>query len=174
MCDMCGTSDTEGKYQSAPNTPERMAEIQEQEKERILEFGHQINGIEADPMFYYTSGRCVFDRPELLLTGNLPPETASYILNTLGDMDSAKVLDLAALASDSLALAEPYDFGGAPFGCAFKFIRIDPIRAEMFGATNIGGPFIAAIQILWPDAEGRWPDDPDFAYGSDAQPIHSM
>lgn len=163
MCDACSTST---KFKSAPGTRERMAELDKRTQDRILEFGQEITGVSADPMFYYTSGRSVFDLPELYLTGNLPYNTAGFMLNHLNRLERDGRIDIASLAD-----GQEHWLDG--FGCAFKFVEVDAYECEMFGATNIAGPHVPAYQVIWPDAQGRWPEDPEYAYGAGAQPIHA-
>lgn len=170
MCSVCGNDETNDQYESEPGTPERVEEIRQQQLATIMEVGHQIIGIiDTDPGWFYTVGRAVFDqaRPELLLTGNLPQRAAMGILNDLAAQDTEGKIDLVALAE-----------AGVPtrvenFDCDLKFVVVDPDVCEMYQAINLAGGAdkMTAIQVVWPDDEGRWPDNPDFAYGPTAEPV---
>lgn len=170
MCSVCGNDETNDKYESEPGTPERMEEVRKEQLATIMERGHQIIGIiGTEVAWFYTVGRAAFDqaRPELLLTGNLPQQAAMHILNDLADQDAEGKINLIALAE-----------AGVPtrvenFDCDLKFTVVDPDVCEMYQAINIAGGAdnMTAVQVIWPDEEGRWPDDPDFAYGPDAEPV---
>lgn len=164
MCDACGDNPD---FKSEPGTPERIAEIHARTDQLIMDHGHQITGVMSDPMFFYTVGRSVMDHPELLITGNLPEAAAAGILNTLASMENDGLIDILALAN-----GEPAKIDG--FDAMLKFQRIDPIEAEMFGATRIAGNDWPSVQVIWPDEDGRWPDNPEFSYGPEAQPVHSL
>ena len=164
MCDVCSTS---SKWKSAPNTPERHAEVDAQTHQFILKYGHQVTGVISDPCFFYTVGRAVFDKPELLLTGDIESNLAMSILNTIADMENKGQIDIASFADGEPVALDPFD-------CLLRFVTVNPIECEMFGATNISGPDLTAYQVLWPDAQGRWPDDPDFSYGPSAQPVRAV
>jgi hypothetical protein len=168
MCDNCSN---DPKFTSKPGTKERMAELDARTHELILEHGHQITGVipeEGKPGFFYTVGRSVFDRPELLLTGNLPSRQAMNILNSIAFMENEDKIVIADLAD-----GEPVRLEG--FGCDLRFVPVNAYECEMFGATRLAAdPDIEAYQVIWPDAAGLWPEDEDYAYGPDAQPVHAL
>lgn len=43
-----------------------------------------------------------------------------------------------------------------------RIMRCDPVASEMFGATTISGDDLVAYQLVWPDKQRRWPDDPEW------------
>lgn len=162
MCDTCSSADG---YKSAPGSPERIAEIQERTNERILKYGHEVryifpNDPEDDHCFAYTIGRSVFDQIELLITGNLPATVMQSILNDIAKEDAEGNLNVAHLAATRGEAKIPN------FLVPFRFIWADPVASEMTGATTISGEDIPAIQVLWPDQDGHFPDDPEFNYGT--------
>lgn len=169
MCDAC----TNEGFNSPPDSPERMEELRRRTEQRVLQYGHEVVGVYPGPdddprYFYYTVGRSASRRPELLLTGALPPNAAMIILNDIAAQDRAGKIDLVALAD----LGQPVEIEN--FDARLKFIWADPEDAEMFQAINYGGPGgIRAIQVLWPDPQGRFPDNPDFDY-TDTQTLHPL
>lgn len=168
---MCDTCSDDPRFASKPGTKERMAELDARTHELILEHGHQITGVMPDDEragFFYTVGRSVFDRPELLLTGNLPPRQGMNILNSIAFMENDGKIVIADLAD-----GKPVRLEG--FGCDLRFVRVNAYDCEMFGATNLAADLdIEAYQVIWPDAAGRWPEDSDYAYGPEAQPVHAL
>jgi hypothetical protein len=49
-------------------------------------------------------------------------------------------------------------------------VRCDPDASEMYGATRLGGEDLEAYQVVWPDKEGHFPDEPEYD-SRYAQPI---
>lgn len=135
--------------------------LAERSMKRIIEQGHQImfimpteesveDGSLTSP-FWYTVGRTVKDRPELLVTGHLGPDVASYVINTAAALDAEGKLSLGEVPADTL-------LGEVP--C--RIIEADPEAASMNHAVSAFGDDVVAWQILWPDLQGRWPDEADF------------
>ena len=174
MCAVCGDNPgDEGRYTSEAGTPERLKEVVEEQRQAIMDHGHQIIGItDVNPGFFYTVGRAAFDpdRPELLLTGNFSNRAAMNMLNDLANQDTAGKINLVELAATGVPTRVEN------FNCDLKFLRVDPTKCEMFQAITIAGgeDKMIAIQVVWPDSEGHWPDDPEFLYGPGAQPVGAI
>lgn len=163
MCDYCGRGESESRWKTPPATPERIAEVKEWQRQTILDVGHTITFVGP---FAYSIGRSLFGYPELLVTGALPPEIAGYMINTVADLESAGMIDLRSLVG-----ARPVELDG--FDCELRFNRVHAVVAEMRGAVAISGPDVDAIQIVWPDPQGLWPEQVGFVYGQDAQPVYN-
>lgn len=120
----------------------------------IAEHGWMIQGVGGgpdSPTFSYTIGLTEFGHPELLMVG-LDPRTAQSLLNTMG----ATVKNLGRAYSPGDRVAEVI----AGFDVLLRG-PIDPVKAQLIQALNMYGE-IDALQVLWPDAEGRFPGEPDF------------
>lgn len=170
MCDNCTPREGSG-WTSEPNTRERFAEIREKQVEDIMRVGHQVVFVYPDAGddgagFFYTAGRCVFEKPELLLTGSLEPQAGQEILNAIAQLEDQGKIDI-----DNLATGNPCQIEG--FDSELRFIACDPERAEMNAALELAGEGpMEAYQVIWPDEYGKWPEDPGFYYGPSAQPLY--
>ena len=137
--------------------------------ETILEYGHQVVMVfptEEEPgtCFAYTVGRSMRDLPELLMAGNLPPNVMGKILN-----------DAVRLHEEGTCVIEDgYEYPPNTLlqgGFTARVVEVDPRASEMFQAINVMGENIRALQIVWPDKNGCFPDDPGWSLPHDAQPI---
>lgn len=162
MCAECGV------HVSAH--PDKLEWLKKQEMEHIIDHGHQVRYIFGDdgPNFAYSVGRCAIDesKPEFLVYGDLPPEVMQYMVNRVAEID-----DERRAAGEFLDDGDVLDTVLEGYEVALVRVR-DLDKAQMFGVTqqfSTANPW--ALQILWPDAEHRWPGDPDFTYGPDAQPV---
>lgn len=156
MCDMCGDGDNTKDFKSAPSTPERMKEIEDRTLATIIEHGHQVMGIfdnEGGPNFAYSLGRCVDDSPEFLVTGSLPMRVMQYMIN-----------EAARLHDDGTPVADGYEFPPDALLADFpvRVVAADSEAAKMNMTRSIFGPDFEALQLLWPDREGNWPDSPEW------------
>lgn len=120
----------------------------------ILDRGTQIHYVAADAAselhrgapYAYTIGRSMAGRPELLITG-LDAEAARAILEHVAQRDESAPRPLAA------GDVTPWIDGKQPF----KVIEAEPgILSGALLAFGIGR--VTALQLLWPDAHGRYPD----------------
>lgn len=167
MCDVCGESP---KWKSAPGTEERLKELDKKLQHDILQFGHQVRFIfpdeeNDDPQFWYSVGRCVFDKAEFLITGPLPTDVGHFMVNQIARMVDAGEVELAdgaEIPADTLLS-----------GHSCRLVRCDPREGGMFGAIEIGGDDIEAYQVVWPDTNGHFPGDPQYDTRF-AQPVHAL
>lgn len=184
MCDLCGDnpSDTvidhsithpfallEGSDmdcaecgQHVSRHPDKMDFLAKQTMERIAKYGHEVRTVfpnEGDEgtCFAYSIGRAAFDRPELLIYGNLPPTTMGYIIN-----------QVAALDDGSLCAGRELDEVIQQYRVRLVDVH-DLEEAEMFGVTDHFSD-ATALQILWPDPEGNFPGDADYDADKYVQP----
>jgi len=125
--------------------------------EIIKNVGHAVIGTEIDPILpgqfismAYTVGLADKGLPELVVF-SLPMEHAQIILNTAAEM----------LKAGKLPIDEPVE-GIANMPSVLK--RIDPEMTD--GYLNIANlranKNVDALQLVWPDAQGKFPWDPSF------------
>lgn len=162
MCDLCGYGPNESRWKTPPATQERVEEVKEWQRQTILTDGHTITFVET---FAYSVGRVLWGFPELLVTGALTPRIAGYMINQVANLEAAGEINVLTLCGP-----RPVQLDG--FGCELRFQRVHAVVCQMYGAVALGGSDVDAVQIIWPDAEGRWPEDAGFAHGRDAQPIY--
>jgi hypothetical protein len=126
----------------------------------IAEHGWMIQGVFATetspgPPFAYTVGLTAAGLPELIITG-LPHDLAPAILNNAAqshletELVPGKVCDTAA--------SVPLRIAPAP-------------NAEIGVAYQLYGERASALQLVWPDDAGIYPDEPDWNLPADAQPL---
>lgn len=152
----------------------------------IRDHGHQIISVfgtedHPEPGFAYTVGRCLRGRPELVITGNLSPAAQGHLLNYLAGLEKfSDSFSLLELADD-----QPQEVIGLT--APIRLRRVDLRTAKMFAITQLsavdGGPDPVCLQVIWPDPDGNWPDDPEsgYFYGQEAvdgvsliQPVHPV
>lgn len=121
---------------------------------KIEEHGWMVQAVMGLPdqpdvlSFCYTAGLALKGLPELYLIG-LPielggailNETAQQMVDTTVPVTNGQVLDLAY--STQFRVHGPIDAG----------------QAEMFLAKRINEGSFVAMQVMWPDTEGRFPDE---------------
>jgi hypothetical protein len=122
--------------------------------EMVSRSGWALQGVFGDTVesvFTYTVGLTEAGLPELWL-GSLDPRQAGAVLNGLA------VMHLAAAADGGLPVGEPVD-------CEFsvRFRLRGPVQAragETFAAFQMyGEEAVSLLQVLWPDAAGKYPDE---------------
>ena len=119
--------------------------------------GHIVMGIQADPPFAYTAGLWEKGMPELIMFGLSGP-TSMAILNRVVDhiktngmiQDGDLLDDIATMPTKIGAVHDRHVV--EHFKVAFE--RIERVKAE------VAAPY--ALQIIWPDTQGRFPGDPLF------------
>lgn len=187
MCDLCGPNRSAAvvdhgishPFELKPETdnlcthceghlsvhPDKMEYLAKKQMDDIIRVGHEVIGVfsaePGGPNFAYSMGRTVRERPELLVTGKLPLEQLQMIINTAAAWDAEHPLEPGDLPPETM------------MGCAMRIVEVPDLEAaEMNGVlANFGTLEPRALQVIWPDAQGYFPGDPDFAYGDDAQPV---
>lgn len=134
-----------------------MEQLREQMFNGVLDRGYVVQFVPADPTsvlhkgvpYAYTAGRSMAERPELLVTGL--------------DRGNAESLLAAFVEVDLHDVRQEHP--------AYRFIAAD--TAPLLGAIAMfGAGHVRAIQILWQDENGRYPDeDPRLRA---RQPIHPL
>jgi len=161
-----------------PDSPQ--STLKAKRDHQIAEYGHQVRFIFPTPEsiedgsleypFWYSVGRHAHGKPELLATGPLQPEVGHWLINHAAAMyDEGRL----ALGEQDDVLAD---------GQKVRIVEVDPAASQMLGSINYAIESalekgetpqpVVAWQILWPDVEGRYPDDPNFANGDYGQPFH--
>ena len=147
---------------------DKLDAIAKRTMENIIKYGHEVRFIfptDEDPdgcQFWYSVGRSLKYQPEFLITGPLGPTVGQWIVN-----QAAKLYDEAPFAAgDELPADTLLD------GFPVRIIKVtDPEEAEMFGATEHFSD-VTALQIVWPDANGKFPGEPGYKYDDDVQPLY--
>jgi hypothetical protein len=134
----------------------------------IIKSGHQVLYVFPDSpdqvAFAYTVGRSVKDRPELLMTGPMVAAIMTNILNDVAEYDDSQPINAGdLLPADTVLVDYPA-----------RVVAVDPREAQMFQAINFFGEDLNALQILWPDAEGRFPGDPGCTIDETFQPRYPL
>lgn len=117
---------------------------------KIAEHGWAVQGVGAgdgEPAFAYTVGLVDQGRPELVMFG-LPMNVMHVLLNDLAASDLP--------APGSLV----HEVANMPL----RLDVVDPARSSEFltvAAAHARGT-VDAVQVVWPDREGRFPGDPGF------------
>lgn len=137
------------------------------QREAIEHHGHQVIAVfgdESRPPWAYTVGRAAAGKVELLITG-LPSSQGARILNDVAAWERANGIDIATLATTPT-------FGVQLDGykVELRLAPCDPEASKMNVALNAVHD-LKACQVLWPDAAGRWPEDPGF---EDIQDLYTL
>jgi uncharacterized protein DUF4262 len=108
--------------------------------------------------FAYTAGLTARGLPEMILVG-LPLDGAADLLN-----------DAAKIAVERGAVEFDADVDGIIAGFPVRFTAAT--TAPLSVARSLYGSRVRAVQMLWPDDQGRFPGDPayDAVYGNQ-QPL---
>lgn len=129
---------------------------------RITAGGWAVTGVYGDetgPPLTYSTGLVEFDRPELLIYG-LDPELAIPLLNRAAELAIA----------DAGLLGHPYLDG--VLRPPYRMATLPAVHTDDLAVTRVlYGPDFRAVQLIWPDAQGRYPWDRGYAISPDAQPL---
>ena len=128
-------------------------------REMVQKHGWAVQFVESDRMAYaYTVGLHERGLPELLVTG-LSPKRATHLLNSVADylVDGGK-----PLPGELISIA-----GGPPL----EVVQVQHPDAHMNVAVALYGPDVRALQLVWPDDQGRRPWDPAFSNGKARQSV---
>jgi hypothetical protein len=104
-----------------------------------------------------------FDQPEVIVFG-LPQEIAHELVNLIADEANEGQQFLAGTRQEGLLEGYPVRFVDVPRAC----------YADYLGAAcwAYEGDAFPAVQLVWPDKQGRWPWDPEARQGFRAsQPV---
>lgn len=111
------------------------------------------------PALAYTIGLTGFREPELVVIGK-PAEEAVALLNAV----AAHVLHAEA--------PEPGDYFRLKDGAELETVGMSAPGAHLHTAVELYGEIdLRALQLVYPDARGRWPWDPGHRPGGGGQPV---
>ncbi len=128
-------------------------------REQIRAMGWVVQYVEDDrSSFAYTIGLHARGLPELLVTG-LAPKRARWLLNTYARR---------ALIGRRPAPGERVSL---PASTRVELVEVAQPDVHLSMAIAIGGPRVAAVQLVWADDRGRWPWAPGFDDGHRRQPV---
>ena len=134
--------------------------------EAIIKHGWMITSVFPDQenditTFSYTSGVTMLnDHPELVVTG-LDPKTAGTLLNALGDV-IRKGRQLCAGEHVEHILD----------GYSVRLIEADPDNNDYpMSMARRFFPSCTALQMLWPDKHGAFPDSSEYSLNAASQPM---
>ena len=152
-CSICGNSKTADHFYEGV-------------KNHIDKYGWSIVGVLGEddiPGWAYTIGLTELNHPEIVMSG-LPHETMHTILNDIGISIKKKDLRL----EDEMLLE-----GFISNGYTLKIRKIDTEKYEerVQQAFRYYDRAIEAFQIMWPDKEGRFPDEENFT-GKHVQEVY--
>lgn len=143
---------------------ERMDAYERTARQMIDEHGWMLQGVfptqaEPGPDFVYTVGLTKWNwHPEIIVFG-LPHRVGGNLLNQLG----AQVRDGRRYAAGEVLDDLLVDYPAHLVAVADT--------AEHFGmARRLYGPDITALQLVWPDQDGRFPWEQGFAL-ADLEPL---
>ena len=100
--------------------------------------------------FLYTTGLTGGDHPELVVAG-LPPETAHGLVGAAFGVIRSGI---------PLAPGRDYEGIAAGFPVRFREVDQDACLHPLSVTTRFYGRRVPALQLLWPDPEGRFPGEP--------------
>lgn len=127
----------------------------------IARVGWAVQGVfgeTPEDMFSYTIGLTDKGLPELWI-GTLGPQQSQPVLNGLAELALSR-----HGRGEALPIGEPID---AEYSVPFRLRGpVDVEAAEAFGAVRwaIDKP-VTLLQVLWPDNEGRFPDQDGYDQG---------
>jgi len=133
----------------------------------VAEFGvHVVHVPEDDegPGYSFTVGLWhSFEQPEIVVFG-LDQDIAHDVLNAIADEAAEERKYLADTRHDDVLIGYPVRFLGVP-----KQRHDDVLGAAVWAYDGADFP---AVQLVWPDKQGRWPWEPGVREGfAEAQPV---
>lgn len=148
--------------------PDKYHYFMQQQAKNISTYGHEIRVVfptaeEPGHVFGYTIGRTAFDYPELLITGPLQPDHIGGLLNTIAEIPD--------LVTGRVLTTEELNGQLGPYPAKLMTVT-DLAAAQMFGVLKLFPEGASALQVLWPDAEGRFPDEDGYDLPVDLQPVY--
>lgn len=139
---------------------DEMARFVEEIEVKAMDHGFQVLNIGPDLGshlgFAYTVGRWTLSgKPELLITGGVPPVMATRFLVGLGlSIDAADRAGDPYPTTGELIDPDRHKAAAVPV----RLVPVDPQASRCFLAINQGGPSVEVLQVVWPDRYGIWPE----------------
>lgn len=116
-----------------------------------------VSGTGGRAAFAYTAGLTAQGLPELVVTG-LRADLGGQLLDNV-----ARYL----VHTSTVLPGETMETG--PF--LLEFLRVDRPAEHLYGAVELFGPGVRAMQLAWVDDRGRWPWEPGHRAGRGGQPL---
>ncbi|AJF08283.1 hypothetical protein GSUB_17560 (plasmid) [Geoalkalibacter subterraneus] len=123
----------------------------------IENVGWSVIGVFGDieknePPFSYSVGFSRMGKPEIIVVG-LPLEIAQSIINEIGQrFKKTGVFPVAGDIRDDLA----------NLPCTFIALSEQAVKERLRAATALMDPPVEALQLIWPDRQGKFPWDEGF------------
>ncbi len=133
--------------------PEGAKKLEQDLRER---YGHIVIGVHDHPPFAYSVGLWNNNLPELIIMGMDGRQSTMSINLVAAWMEAERIIPEHGSIHDS------------PFRLPTKFLRVAEREIEQRmvktkPAERELSQHPYALQIVWPDREGRFPGDPDFS-----------
>lgn len=126
----------------------------------IRDHGWAVQFVECEKRpFAYTVGLHQLGLPELLITG-LPAGAAARVLNCIAHMiidDGTDVVPAMHIDYQNRFLLE--------------VVEVEHPDVHLRSAIRLFGPEVRALQLVWADAQGRWPWERGWVHGRRRQPV---
>lgn len=128
----------------------------------MMKHGWLVQGVIGSPIdsgavcWYYTVGLTGRDHPELMLSG-LPSEVATPVINDM----ARRVFHDGTVYRDGNVVDDIVTGFNVAMRSVTRFDTFPPSMVRQFFPTQK----IRALQVVLPDAEGRFPWDEDYAIG---------
>jgi hypothetical protein len=134
--------------------------------ENIHQFGFSYVGVAAgedhykEPSHIYTVGLVNFGLPELILIGNMNAGTMNYVMQTIGDRWIAQ----KGYSLDEVSDVIVHRDGRDPLPLRFAEVAVEPVVEKYMHQhwPAIQQRPLKMVQVIWPDQNGKFPDDPAF------------
>jgi hypothetical protein len=128
-------------------------------EDKIVRHGWAVQFVgagEGQPHFHYTVGLTWKGLPEIITFG-LPMEVGQTLLNDVGRM----------MVERQVPMLTGQPQGGILRGFDVYFVSVLDTTEHLTVANRLcGGVFpVRALQMVWPDPQGRFPWDAGFEYG---------
>lgn len=140
----------------------------------IEEHGWAVQAVAGggdDLPFAYTVGLAEPGDPELLVAG-LPLDVAHRLLN-----DIVRAAQTGRVALEGGVSVAGADLDGDFSPHVFRLVAMDRVYlSDRYALFNVGRavlecPLVRALQVVWPDAGGRYPDEAGYDAARHPQPV---
>ena len=129
----------------------------------IAEHGFMVQGVSADldtPGWVYTIGLHAAGLPELILIGGMCPEDQHHAID-----------DLARRMLAGSAFEPGHREPEVVDGYDVTFLEVIDPTCDWLAIANLIQSGYRALQVVWPDRDGRFPWEDGYSVPRDAQPL---
>jgi hypothetical protein len=135
-----------------------------------------VGGDQNANAFFYSIGMTSMGLPELIISGNANPVIQHAMIEMVAEMYRAKGVSLG-IHDDLLASKDGRNLRMAlvEVDCSNQTVRDEYIAQAIsyYEAKNHSGP-IRLVQLVWPDKQGRLPDEPGYDMASKQDILPSL